>query len=85
MLISIVGFIVMITSTNPKLRYGFVHVCMIGAGTANPLVAGWLRDNTPDRAVLAIFMGLFGLSNLSGIITGQVWYVHIRNRSLLLT
>lgn len=73
--IAIVGFIVLIGSnqSSTKLRYGFLHIALIGAGTANPLVAAWLTDNTPDTATRSIIMGLFGWSNLAGIIAGQLY------------
>lgn len=45
--IAIVGLIVMITRKEPKLRYGFTHVCLCGAFAGGPLVATWLAGNTP--------------------------------------
>jgi MFS family permease len=74
MLISIIGYIVLIIPTSgPRLRYGFLCVAMIGAGTPNPLVAAWLSSNTPDKATRAIVMGLFGWANLAGVVAGQIW------------
>jgi MFS family permease len=75
MLIGLIGMIVFVASptTANKLRYGFMHVALIGAGSANPLVAAWLSDNTPDKATRAIFMGFFGWSNLAGVISGQIF------------
>ncbi|KAJ5991678.1 hypothetical protein N7451_007402 [Penicillium sp. IBT 35674x] len=73
MLISIVGYIVLIVSKSNQLRYGFLHVALIGAGTVNPLVAAWLADNTPNKATRAIIMAFFGLSNLSAVIAGQIF------------
>jgi MFS family permease len=75
MLIGIIGMIVFVASplTATSLRYGFIHIALIGAGSANPLVAAWLTDNTPDKATRAIFMGFFGWSNIAGIIAGQVY------------
>ncbi|KAB8256186.1 major facilitator superfamily domain-containing protein [Aspergillus pseudonomiae] len=73
MLISIVGYIVLIASKSNKVRYGFLHVALIGSGTANPLIAAWLTDNTPDHATRAVTMGLFGLTNISAVIAGQIF------------
>jgi hypothetical protein len=73
--ISLVGFIVLIASDlhSEKLRYAFLHIALIGAGTANPLVAAWVQDNTPDTATRSIIMGLFGWSNIAGVIAGQIF------------
>jgi predicted MFS family arabinose efflux permease len=49
MMLAIIGLIVMYTSNNPKLRYGFVHVCLAGAFTAGPLIVAWLAGNTPEK------------------------------------
>lgn len=49
MMLAVVGLIVMYTSDKPKLRYGFVHVCLAGAFTAGPLIVAWLAGNTPEK------------------------------------
>jgi predicted MFS family arabinose efflux permease len=49
MVLAIVGLVVMYTSEKPKLRYGFVHVCLAGAFTAGPLIVAWLAGNTPEK------------------------------------
>jgi hypothetical protein len=60
--ISIIGFIVLIASdqTSEKLRYSFLHIALIGAGTVNPLFAAWIQDNTPDTATCSVMIGFFG-------------------------
>lgn len=73
MALSIIGFIVLISSPNPRLRYVFVHVCMMGAGVGGPLVASWLTDNVPDRGTRSVVIGLNGYSNLAGVIAGQLY------------
>ncbi|KAF2404848.1 MFS general substrate transporter [Trichodelitschia bisporula] len=73
MAVSLTGFIVLTSSKNNRLRYAFVHVALAGAGTAAPLMAAWLTDNTPDRGTRSIIIGLNGWSNLSGVIAGQVF------------
>lgn len=73
MFISIIGYIVLIVSHSNKLRYGFLFVVMIGAGSINPLAAAWLNDNTPDKATRAMIMGIFGWNNVAGVIAGQVY------------
>jgi MFS family permease len=73
MIISIVGFVVLISSKNAVLRYGFVHICMAGAGAGGPIVAAWLTDNTPDRGTRSIVIGLNGYSNVAGVIAGQLY------------
>lgn len=73
MIISIIGFIVLISSNNARLRYGFVHICMMGAGAGGPLVASWLTDNVPDRGTRSIVIGLNGYSNIAGVIAGQLY------------
>jgi MFS family permease len=47
MSLALIGCIVMVTSTDPRLRYGFSHVCLAGTFVAGPLVAVWLAGNTP--------------------------------------
>ncbi|KAL4790974.1 major facilitator superfamily domain-containing protein [Aspergillus venezuelensis] len=77
MCFSIIGYIVLIIAgADPgrnNLRYGFLFVIMVGAGSVNPLTAAWLNDNTPDRATRSIVMGLFGWNNVAGVIAGQVY------------
>ncbi|KAE9964213.1 hypothetical protein EG327_001039, partial [Venturia inaequalis] len=73
MVLSIIGSIVLISSRNARLRYAFVHVCMMGAGAGGPLVASWLTDNVPDRGTRSIVIGLNGHSNLAGVIAGQLY------------
>lgn len=53
MLLAIVGLVVMYTSDVPKLRYGFVHVCLAGAFTAGPLIVAWLAGNTPEKVCIS--------------------------------
>jgi hypothetical protein len=48
MALALIGLIVMYTSSNPHLRYGFTHVCLAGAFSAGPLIVGWLANNTPS-------------------------------------
>lgn len=49
MMLAVVGLVVMYTSSQPKLRYGFVHVCLAGAFTAGPLIVAWLAGNCPEK------------------------------------
>lgn len=63
----------LIASDNDKLRYGFLHVALIGSGTATPLIAAWLTDNTPEKETRAITMSFFGISNVSAVIAGQIF------------
>lgn len=73
MFVSIVGYIPLIVSKDEKVRYGFLFVIMIGAGSINPLSAAWLNDNTPDKGTRAIIMGIYGWNNVAGVIAGQVY------------
>lgn len=41
-LISTVGLIVMEASNNPKLRYGFTNLCLMGAFVGGPLGLAWI-------------------------------------------
>jgi len=56
MLLGLIGCLVMATSDDPKLRYGFAHVCMTGVFAGGPLVAVWLAGNTPWKASLFRFL-----------------------------
>lgn len=47
MLLAMIGCIVMATSSDDKLRYGFAHICMAGIFVSGPLAAVWLAGNTP--------------------------------------
>ncbi|KAL5381630.1 hypothetical protein DPSP01_007078 [Paraphaeosphaeria sporulosa] len=73
MVLAIVGLVVMHVSDKPKLRYGFVHVCLAGAFTAGPLIVAWLAGNTPEKAKRSIIIGINGYSNLAGVIAGQLF------------
>ncbi|KAL2869775.1 major facilitator superfamily domain-containing protein [Aspergillus lucknowensis] len=75
MFFSIIGYIALIACGTGKndVRYGFLFVIMIGAGSVNPLTAAWLNDNTPDKATRSITMGLYGWNNVSGVIAGQIY------------
>jgi MFS family permease len=73
MFISIIGYIPLIASRDNHVRYGFLFVIMIGAGSINPLSAAWLNDNTPEQATRSIIMGIYGWNNVAGVIAGQVY------------
>jgi hypothetical protein len=73
MTLGLIGCIVMATSTNPRVRYGFTHVCLAGIFASGPLVAVWLAGNTPWKSTRSFVLGLNGWSNLAGIIAGQIY------------
>jgi hypothetical protein len=73
MLLGLIGCVVMMTSTNPKVRYGFAHVCLAGVFASGPLVAVWLAGNTPWKSSRSFVLGLNGWSNIAGVIAGQVF------------
>ncbi|EMD01042.1 hypothetical protein BAUCODRAFT_62198, partial [Baudoinia panamericana UAMH 10762] len=73
MLLGMIGCIVMAVSKDPKLRYGFAHVCMSGIFASGPLVAVWLAGNTPWKSSRSFILGLNGYSNLAGVIAGQLF------------
>jgi uncharacterized membrane protein YhhN len=53
MALGLIGCLVMATSSNPQLRYGFAHVCLSGVFAGGPLVAVWLTGNTPCKVCLS--------------------------------
>ncbi|KAF9884622.1 hypothetical protein FE257_001444 [Aspergillus nanangensis] len=73
MALGLIGCVVMATSSNPQLRYGFAHVCLAGVFAGGPLVAVWLAGNTPGRGARAVILGINGWSNLAGVIAGQLF------------
>lgn len=73
MLVSVIGYVPLVASRDNHVRYGFLFVIMVGAGSINPLAAAWLNDNTPDRATRAVIMGIYGWNNVAGVIAGQVY------------
>ncbi|KAL0930162.1 allantoate transport protein [Colletotrichum truncatum] len=73
MCLGIAGCIVMATSTNTQLRYGFAHVCMAGVFVGGPLLAVWLAGNTPWKGTRSVVMGVNGWSNIAGVIAGQIF------------
>jgi MFS family permease len=73
MTLGLIGCIVMATSSNPKVRYGFTHVCLAGIFASGPLVAVWLAGNTPWKSTRSFVLGLNGWSNLAGVIAGQIY------------
>lgn len=73
MCLGVVGCVVMATSTDNRLRYGFAHVCMAGVFVGGPLLAVWLAGNTPWKGTRSVVMGVNGWSNIAGVIAGQVF------------
>lgn len=73
MLLALIGLIVMCTSSEPKLRYIFTHVCLAGAFSAGPLIVGWLANNTPLLGPRSLMIGINGYSNIAGVIAGQLF------------
>ncbi|KAJ5875286.1 uncharacterized protein N7473_012633 [Penicillium subrubescens] len=73
MALGLIGCLVMATSSNPRLRYGFAHVCLSGVFAGGPLIAVWLAGNTPQKGPRAIILGLNGWSNIAGVIAGQLF------------
>jgi hypothetical protein len=73
MALGLIGCAVMTASSNPKLRYGFAHVCLSGVFASGPLVAVWLAGNTPWKTSRSFVLGLNGYSNLAGVIAGQIF------------
>lgn len=80
MSLGIIGLIVMATSTNTQLRYGFAHVCMAGVFVGGPLLAVWLAGNTPWKGTRSVIMGVNGWSNIAGVIAGQLFKSKYRPR-----
>jgi hypothetical protein len=60
MILGIVGCIVMATTTDNQLRYGFAHVCLSGVFVGGPLVAVWLAGNTPWKGARSVILGING-------------------------
>ncbi|KAK1657455.1 major facilitator superfamily domain-containing protein [Colletotrichum godetiae] len=73
MCLGIIGCVVMATSANTRLRYGFAHVCMAGVFVGGPLLAVWLAGNTPLKGTRSVMMGVNGWSNIAGVIAGQIF------------
>jgi hypothetical protein len=73
MLLGLIGCAVMAASSDPKLRYGFAHVCLSGVFAGGPLIAVWLAGNTPWKAARSFVLGLNGWANLAGVIAGQLF------------
>src|SRR5690349_9932909 len=73
MVLGMVGCIVMATSNETKLRYGFTLVCMSGVFAGGPLIAVWLAGNTPWKGTRSVILGVNGWSNLAGVIAGQIF------------
>ncbi|GIZ48523.1 hypothetical protein CKM354_001157700 [Cercospora kikuchii] len=80
MCLGIVGCIVMATSVNTQLRYGFAHVCMAGVFVGGPLIAVLLAGNTPWKGTRSVIMGVNGWSNIAGVIAGQLFKSRYRPR-----
>lgn len=75
MVVGVIGCAVMAAapSSDPKLRYGFAHVCLSGVFAGGPLVAAWLAGNTPWKGARSFVLGLNGYANLAGVIAGQLY------------
>ena len=53
--LGLIGCLVMATSSDPKLRYGFTHVALSGVFAGGPLIAVWLAGNTPGKVIMESF------------------------------
>jgi len=73
MILAVIGLAVMATSTNNRLRYAFLHICLGGAFVAGPTIVVWLANNTPEAGVRALVIGYNGLSNIASIIGSQLF------------
>jgi hypothetical protein len=73
MFLALIGLIVMFTSSNPSLRYGFTHIYLAGAFSAGPLIVTWLANNTPLLGPRSVINGINGYSNIAGVIAGQLF------------
>lgn len=73
MALGMIGCIVMASSHDNGLRYGFAHVCMAGVFVGGPLIAVWLAGNTPWKGTRSVMLGVNGWSNLAGVIAGQIF------------
>jgi len=73
MMLGLIGCLVMVLSDNPRLRYGFTHVCLSGVFAAAPLVTSWLAGNTPRKDARSVLLGLNGWTNIAGVIAGQLF------------
>ncbi|KAK3667341.1 hypothetical protein LTR22_001857 [Elasticomyces elasticus] len=80
MSLGIIGLIVMATSTDTQLCYGFAHVCMAGVFVGGPLLAVWIAGNTPWKGTRSVIMGVNGWSNIAGVIAGQLFKSKYRPR-----
>lgn len=80
MSLGIIGLIVMATSTDTQVRYGFAHVCMAGVFIGGPLLAVWLAGNTPWKGTRSVMMGVNGWANIAGVIAGQLFKTRYRPR-----
>jgi sugar phosphate permease len=80
MSLGIIGLIVMATSTDTQVRYGFAHVCMAGVFIGGPLLAVWLAGNTPWKGTRSVVMGVNGWANIAGVIAGQLFKTKYRPR-----
>ncbi|KAH8653867.1 major facilitator superfamily domain-containing protein [Xylariales sp. PMI_506] len=71
--LGVIGCIVMATSYDNHLRYGFAHVCMAGVFVGGPLLAVWLAGNTPWKGTRSVILGVNGWANIAGVIAGQIF------------
>jgi hypothetical protein len=63
----------MYTSSGPKLRYIFTHICLARAFSAGPLIVSWLATNTPLLGPRSSIIGINGYSNIAGVMAGQLF------------
>jgi len=83
LVIALIGCIVMATSENLQLRYGFTHVCMAGVFAGAPLAAVWLTGNTPwkvnDAFLSCLLLSTFHRADKDDL----VWRNRVRDPSFL--
>ncbi|KAJ8065614.1 hypothetical protein OCU04_006289 [Sclerotinia nivalis] len=67
--IAIIGYIMLITASQPHIQYGGTFLVAAGSFACPPVVMGWLANNTSPHYVRASASGLqIGLANIAAFI-----------------
>lgn len=80
-LLGIVGFIMLLVSSNPKVQYAAVFLAAAGIYPTIPNTLAWIVNNTEGSLKRAIVLGMVvGWGNLNGVVSSNIYLERERPR-----
>ena len=73
--IAVIGFVMLIASTNPHVQYAGTFLGAVGIYASIPVTIAWIANNVEGVYKRGIVLGLvIGWGNLNGIVSSNMWY-----------